>query len=198
MKSIRLNISMRDDMIMNIARAFEKATPCPFTDVDVKNKKSAIASKVYRRFLGKHQDMVNALPDKLFTMRDCFSVAVEQQDMVRMKIYNAKGEVLSMPILPNGSYDQFPIGQITQKQAKEWRLAGKAEQKAIDDWSKQKQQLLDEARQILDSVTTSGQLNDVWPEGCQYLPPHIADPSKGIANFPALTTSRLNSALGIK
>jgi len=197
MKSIRLNISIRDDMISKIRDAFTEKNPRPFTELQIKLKESAIAVKIYNRFMGKYQEQVKGLPTGLVNISDSFAVAVAQGGIVRMKIYDEKGDPVKQAYLRNGSYNQFPIGQISRVQWKEWRNAGKAESKANDEWESKLDQLLDEARQILDSVTTTKQLKEVWPEGCSYLPPYAADPSVGIANFPALTTSRLNEALGI-
>lgn len=68
---------------------------------------------------------------------------------------------------------------------------------AKEDWDKLRSDFREEIKTILDSVQTTGQLIQLWPEAEQYLPPFAADPSKGI-NLPALKTSRLNSLLGIK
>ena len=67
----------------------------------------------------------------------------------------------------------------------------------MKDWEKSKKEFLEEITTILETVTTTGSLIQLWPEAEQYLPPFAADPSKGI-NLPALKTTRLNSLLGIK
>lgn len=50
---------------------------------------------------------------------------------------------------------------------------------------------------ILDTVNTTRQLVELWPEIEKFLPAYLADPSKGV-QLPAIPTSRLNQKLGVK
>lgn len=196
MKSIRLNVNMRDDMIDRMREKFEEVNPCPYTQEDVNVIKGAVAERFYQKFIGKYLPLMEQLPQQFLSTSGHFSVAVEQGNVQTMNRYDSDGYLKNSYIFRNGSYNQYPLGTVTQEEYKEYCVAGKKEDKEIADWLKSRDTFLSEARQILDSVNTSGQLHEVWPEGCDYLPPHVADPSVGLANFPALSTSRLNTMLG--
>ena len=64
------------------------------------------------------------------------------------------------------------------------------------DWLKERRNLNTEITTVLNSVNTTKQLIEVWPEVEKFLPAHIADPNTGI-KLPALKVSRLNEKLGI-
>lgn len=51
-----------------------------------------------------------------------------------------------------------------------------------------------EVKAVLDSVTTTKQLVELWPTVEQYIPAHLADPEKGV-KLPALHISRLDERL---
>jgi len=63
-------------------------------------------------------------------------------------------------------------------------------------WYNEKEKIAKEITDYLEQFNTTGQIRDNWPEMEQYLPAHIADPSR-VIKLPALTRSRLNERLGI-
>ncbi len=64
----------------------------------------------------------------------------------------------------------------------------------LNDYQKSCQEFEREVCQILNSVNTTKQLVELWPTAEQYLPAHIADPELGV-KLPALTVSRLDERL---
>lgn len=63
-------------------------------------------------------------------------------------------------------------------------------------WAKQREQMFEEVRDLMDQFNTTKQLRENWPDIVPYLPPHVADPAAAV-KLPVLEVSRLNERLGI-
>ena len=64
-----------------------------------------------------------------------------------------------------------------------------------DNYLTERSQFKSEVSNLLDSVSTTMQLVEVWPTVEQYIPAYIADPDVGV-KLPALLISRLDEKLG--
>lgn len=184
-KSIRLNSAIRADIKNSMIEAYTKKQPKPH-DLDKVIK--AIGDRLWNEAYGKLKPYIKKLPEQMLRWSDSINVQI-------------KGTVCSYKMSENrphphhseynkavvAVYDEVPDDIAAYRKAKD----------ADDFYNQALKDFKNEITIILDSVTTTGQLVQLWPEAEQYLPPFAADPSKGI-NLPALKTSRLNTLLGIK
>lgn len=88
----------------------------------------------------------------------------------------------------------YPTVQIDDSSAP--MIARKEARRARKEWEAERDALGRETRDLLENFNTTKQLRDGWPDMVPYLPPHIADPERGL-KLPVLETSRLSQRLGI-
>lgn len=88
----------------------------------------------------------------------------------------------------------YPTVQVNDDSAP--MVARKEARKARKAWEDERDILGRETRDLLENFNTTKQLREGWPDMVPYLPPHIADPERGL-KLPVLETSRLSQRLGI-
>ena len=184
-KSVRLSKESR----ANIKKAMcDQWTTTNFPTQSLIKIENAIADSIWFNLYQDIAKHINKIPDEMLQLRISIKVSVAG---------NVREFKLSKPhpVLSNGYWDQkiaaafnVPTPDMDRLEELEQRFT-----KAREDLKL----FSEEVSTILDAVTTTAQLVDLWPEAEQYLPPSVASPSLGI-KLPALSTSRLNTALGIK
>tara|TARA_R110000822_G_scaffold35050_2_gene98994 strand:+ start:771 stop:1328 length:558 start_codon:yes stop_codon:yes gene_type:complete len=185
MKSIRLNKLIRDDISNAMVASWEKTSPKP---CDLRKEQQKVGDAIYKEahkkitFGNAHLNFFNVSAAIKYTVDG----VVQQSIMSCARPMRATA--------PNRSSDNIAI--VYDKTPKVVLDLQKLE-KANSDWITLKSIFKEEIQQIISSVNTTQQLVDIWPEAEQYLPAYACDPSKGI-KLPALKTSRLNEALGVK
>jgi hypothetical protein len=182
MKSIRLSNDIRDNIILAMVAACKKNNPEPY---DLKKERECVGETLWNDLYG-HLSF-NKIPDTMLRIHKVVKISIRDKvSQWPLTISRpVKAEDFSKSV--DAVYDEAP-GFILDY----WDMA-----KAWDKWDKALTEFQCEITQIIYSVNTTKQLVDLWPEAEDYLPAFANDPSKGI-NLPALKTSRLNEALGIK
>jgi hypothetical protein len=183
-KSIRLNAAIRTDIIKAMTESWEKSNPSP---VDIELLDEKIGDFIWEFYYGKLD--FSKIPSDMLHMEKRVSISCAN------KVYVFNMSVLRpYPTSPNryglrliDALDTIPL------YVQDYILATA---KSIE-WNDNRNEFKSEITTIVESVTTTGQLVNMWPEAEQYLPPFASDPSKAIL-LPALKTSRLNALLGIK
>lgn len=182
-KSVRLSNAIREDIKQSMLTAWTARNPIPF---DLTKMSNNIADAIWKKHYGKLS--LNKIPKSMFKTSD----SVKIQIAGAVKSFRMSEE---RPYEIEGSYSEA-ILEVHDENPENISKYFDAKQK-VSEWEKVKREFTEEITAILDSVGSTGQLIQLWPEAEQYLPPFAADPSKGI-NLPALKTSRLNEMLGIK
>jgi len=182
MKSIRLNVEMRQDILTSMLEAWKKSNPAPY---NLAEETSKIAETIWKNKYGKID--FSGIPTRMLR----YSCSVQIQVNGTVKSYKLQE---SMPM----EYQSYYNEAILKVYDKEPAFIAKYNEKVKenDKWNLSRSSFEDEIKQIIYSVNTTKQLVELWPEAEQYLPAYAADPSKGV-NLPALKTSRLNAALGL-
>lgn len=181
-KSIRLSKQIRTDIKSAMIESWIKHNPAP-CDIDQLRKKTGdiLYEMSYPKLNveGIPKDMLNTSHDIKIVIDgvvQCFSMTCSRP---------TRGDRYRQ--IPNKHFKSTPRVIKDYEQAKH----------EYDAWIRTKNAFEEEITQILESVSTTKQLAELWPEAENYLPPYASDPSKGI-KLPALKTSRLNASLGIK
>lgn len=182
MKSIRLNDTKRMDILQSVISAWEKENEEPKIHI-LENK---CANDYYIKSLG--ENLCKKLRDP--SIRDY----INTRSYVPVQVC---GEIFHFNLLNNlpAKCDRNIIG-IFDKKSKFHIEYEKAKDKH-DLWLEEKRLLSRETSQILDAVSTTKQLLEVWPQIKPLIPAYIFDPSDAI-NLPMIPISRLNERLGLK
>lgn len=183
MKSIRLNTSIRYNIISAMMKKWEETNPCPYDTGAMGNK---IALDIWNSNFGKLP--IKKIPELFF--KHSYGVKVQVGETVKTFTL---AESKPVPWISNSN---TAIIEIFDQPTPAMIKLADARQK-VSEWNQEKSSFREEITLIIEGFNTTKQLVETWPEAEQYLPPFAADPSKGI-NLPALVTSRLNEKLGIK
>lgn len=184
-KSIRLSQGIRTDIQLVMMAAWEKKQPAP-CDLAALNK--AAGDFLWNQSYGGLKAVIKKIPEKMLRFSGTIQVQIKD-NVAQFAMSEARPHPFqdSYNRLVVAIYDEVPEPVEVYRKG----------QVAHENWNKERTDFQSEIITILNSVTTTGQLIDLWPEAENYLPAFAADPSKGI-NLPALRTSRLNTLLGIK
>lgn len=177
-KSVRLNVSIREDIKKHIEMKYQESNPAPVADA------TEVVNYHYKKTYGDPEILLQSVNNALF----CLSKEI---------ILNVGGERRSIqlnnevPVIPSQSWSKIDL--TIPVDCKLWAKYQK-NYDALSDWKEEKKQFLREIGELLYSVNTSKQLLELWPEVEPYLPPHVADPSSAV-RLPTVVVSRLNERL---
>ena len=184
-KSVRLNQAIRQNIIDAMMISWALKQPAP---IDPKIIEAQLADDIYKEVYGAIDKFIKKVP----------TLMLRKSRNVLVSVAGKFEEFAMSEERPMEFRDTYckSIIQVLDAPTSLMNTLDQAEEN-MKDWKKSKKEFLEEITTILETVTTTGSLIQLWPEAEQYLPPFAADPSKGI-NLPALKTTRLNSLLGIK
>lgn len=193
MKSIRLNKGSREDILHSMRTGFTenwfKKNGRGHPDKSSLIKAAEEARKVALKKLWDecylvHKENLTKVPDQLLTGA-FFSVAEEGSSRVEQLSddkYPGSRKGADLVLHPDDwervFKDYYDLSALVKRYEAE-----------VDKFKK-------EVMQVLESVTTTGKLVEVWPAAEQYIPAYLNEPNQGI-NLPVLHTSRLDEALGV-
>lgn len=184
-KSIRLSGAIRANICASMLVAWEKNNVSPRNPKEIEHR---VAEELWLNSYANIKTALKKIPEQMLKWSD--HVIVQVGGVVKAFTLPE-----SRPYPWHTQYNSAILEVLTEPTDLMHSL--EAAKSAKEDWAKLRDDFREEIKTILESVQTTGQLIQLWPEAEQYLPPFAADPSKGI-NLPALKTSRLNSLLGIK
>lgn len=197
MKSLRLTVSLRDSIQESIMNSWKVANPEPEAEFKSLEKLRAnLAFDCYNEVYGDIDFSV--LPKEFINTESYIKVQLPNGDIEHFCfiIWDDKG-VSSREYLPSSKTSKVELvlnkeeGPYARfKKAKEERKA------ALIPREERRAKLADfshKVRQVLDSVNTTKQLVEAWPEIEEHLPSSIANPSK--IQLPAVSIDSLNSQL---
>lgn len=184
-KSVRLSVAMRNNIRDSMIEAWKKHQPIPF---DLKKLEVLIGEDFYKQKYGSIVKELKKIPNQMLRMSGSINVQIAGK-VCKYDLSEAK------PMEYNNQYNQSIVLILDEVPVNVTEFNNAVT--AVEKWEAKRNEFIEEITAILNSVASTIQLLEIWPEAEQYLPPFAADPSKGI-NLPALKTSRLNTLLGIK
>lgn len=206
-KSIRLNTEIRNDIINNIAAAYDKANPKPELTIDT----TGILEKAVRQHYMKQslelRKVIDANPilaDAIKTS-SCLEYRSPTGSWGSVRLYDTDDKD-AVPVYPIAKFagtrdfhneEYLAKNPSLKKAAEEFtslQKAARKEREAVSTWEKERTKYLDEILQVLRGVTTTKQLMEQWPEVKEYIPTSYFNPSK--ICLPAINTQALNAKLG--
>jgi len=184
MKSVTLTKQMREDILTSVLDKWAEIN----TEPDLVLANHNFATWLWRDYYKKERDLFDDIPNGFLNiskeMRFCVNGEVKE---VSLK------EGFGKPV-DWVSY-RSPVLKTIRDTHKEYTKYEKVSD-AHNRWRALWKEVSRETRAILESVNTTRQLLELWPQSEPFLPAHIADPDRAI-RLPAIQMSRLNERLGI-
>lgn len=207
-KSIRLNKSLRAEIVNNIMSSYDAANPEP---VRPEPKGGSIEDAVKSFFLNKHKKVIeeisNLSPNTL-SMIDllhkenhlsyksetgnwgCFYFSEDELEKFKIPYTFRHNAVINL-----SDPDQLtaPLRKALEAKKKFEKTTLKEYKQKYKDYDLERRNYIQQIQTVLDGVNTSNQLLEVWPEVEEYLPVGVVEPSK--IQLPSVNIQTLNSAL---
>ncbi len=184
MRSVSLNKTMRSEILSSVMDQWKQENPEP----DKAHASDKFAQKVWKKYYKNDLLKLEKAPQRFLKKTSAVNICVN-------------GEVLRLDLkdgLPRDWASEYNIPVLESMDDGDKRYSEyKAVIDAHDSWSKECDLIRRETKAIIDSVNTTKQLLDLWPQVHDFLPAYLSDPDKAI-KLPAIKVSRLNERLGIK
>lgn len=207
-KSIRLNKSLRSDIIANIMSSYDAANPEP---VRPESKAGSIDDMVKAYFLNKHKKVIEEVGKlseetlKTLTLLNSSTYIQYRSQAGHWEcVYFTKEEVEKYKIpyelrnntvinLEDPAQLTAPIRKVLEAKKKFEKTTLKEYKQVRKDYELERRNYVQQIQTVLDGVNTSNQLLEVWPEVEEYIPIGVVEPSK--IQLPSVNIQTLNSAL---
>ena len=184
MKSVRLNCDLREQIISSVMVKWKEENKAPYDYDDIHND---TALKIWNSLFGKID--FSTIPTKFLTKGKHIRVSVNKKVynfiLKKDKILTSKQTRWEDPILKN--YVKIP-SSILEYETK---------MKELNQFQNDQEEFRQEISAVINSVNTTKQLQEIWPEVLKFVPAHLINPSVGIT-LPAIKTDKINKSLGIE
>jgi len=191
MKSIRLNSTMRSAIIDNMIKAFEQNwfNNKPYKDLDTllqyrSKKRIDIMITLWDKVYGCYSEAISSLPDFFFKKNTLFSVSA-----------GGNGKYCSLT-LPNRPGKESGVDLLIEED--EWDIYFQEITELNTEEELYKKELgifKQEIKAIIESVSTTKQLVELWSNAEEFIPMTLIDPNN--INLPAINVTNINSKLGL-
>lgn len=185
MKSVTLTKQMREDILASVIEKWKEKNKEP----DLRGAENDFAEYLWSDYFKKEKGLFDNISPKFLNlgkeMKFCVNGEVKE---VSFKEGNEKA-------VDWRGYRNPVLKDIrdTHKEYTKYNTVVLAH----EQWREKGNEVLRETKAVLESVNTTKQLLDLWPQCEPFLPAHIADPDQAI-RLPAIEMSRLNERLGLK
>lgn len=195
MKSIRLNKTLRAEILANIEVAYIEANPTPHVTGALKN----LLANVEVTYRGQAQVLMdifrkNAAERYICKLSDIYITVNGSTCTTRLKDSDGNVETL-VDLNPEGHFRVYDKESVEPEYIQ--YLADKKVQRKqeadVATWKLQLTNYLRDVGHVLDGVNTTEQLLTVWPEAEGFLPSGIVNPSR--IQLPAISIANLNAKL---
>lgn len=190
MKSLRLNKEMRQTILDNFVAKYVAANQAPTKpDVSGDQIKYKVARELQQKLYSQYENLIpkefqnTSYRIKVKLPNDSIADWDEKDD--RIYLLSTKENKVEYVFT-----ESDPVWLEYQKEL----LFVKEYNKLKEVYDKELRKFKDEVLQVLNSVNTTGQLVEVWPEAEPFLPKEIANPST--INLPAVNFAELNKVIG--
>lgn len=208
-KSIRLNSTIREQILENIRAAYLTNTPEPVLD-NIPDFEDMFDDAVIKAHTVKVQPIIDIAEKdpvlKSYLTYDSQVYYINKcgyRDYVRLKdnklIPSSRNDVMcNLKAFNDGEKDhKVPtnIQKILKDQRNYYKDTLKPHQDLVKEHNKVLRLYMEEVSQVLQGVNTSKQLLEVWPEVEKFLPKGTVNPSS--ITLPAVSIANLNAALAV-
>lgn len=181
MKSIKLTNQIREDILKSVAGRWKENNPKP----DLVQAEHDFAMYLWEGKYKKYKDVLDAVPKAFlntdYDMKYCVNGEVGQvrlKEKMPVDWRGYRGAVLKSLNDSNKHYQKYDKVRDAYKK-----------------WCDLRNEVINETKAILESVNTTKQLLEVWPNCEKFLPAYVANADKSI-RLPAVQISRLEERLG--
>ncbi len=181
MKSVRLSVSIREQMLSQMMKGYCEINKAPISKQEATDQ--CIAA-LWQAAFGKID--FSKIPKEFIQTNNRFAATFTG---VFVRFDGTKKHPA-----PDDSYNAAPV-KVFEKNPPFYNLYLK-QVEVYEEWDKKRKEFKSELESILQSCGTTKQLVNIWPQAVVYLPSGIAE--SVTRNLPALKTSELNKKLGIK
>lgn len=191
MKSLRLNKQMRQDILESFVEKYVSANPQPPV-VDVDSLKTKFAIKLNEMLYNKY---VGLVPDGMLHTKRYIQLQLPTESIVSWYFgYDEDGDYVYKPATKESKVEYVltstdPLWIQYSKEVEE----AKQNNKAYEEWNKTLRKFKAEVTTVLESVNTTLQLVEVWPEAEPFVPQAISNPSS--INLPSVNFAELNKVI---
>jgi hypothetical protein len=191
MKSLRLNKELRTNILNSFLDKYKSSNPEPEVG-DLSKAQQVAAINAQKAIYGKYEGL---LPDEFVVISNNIQVRLPNGSVQHWYFgSDEEGESIYLLMSKESKVkyvftDNDPIYAEYRKVAD----AVKQQQAVYDEWVKGYKKFKSEVTQVLESVNTTGQLVEVWPESLPFIPQEISDPSK--INLPSVNFAEINKVI---
>lgn len=182
-KSVRLTGAIREAILDSALRHWDEGNPKP----DLLSFEHDFAMQLWTDRYGEVKPHLDAVPSGFLSSYISINVQPEGRAMIQLRLLH------EVP-LPKPICRGVPIAAISNSD--ERLLKHEKLVNALDDWKQERKKVRREIEVVLNSVNTTKQLAEIWPEIIGLVPTHILNPSKGV-QLPAIPMGKLNEKLGL-
>ena len=185
MRSVRLSKDTRYDILKAIIERWEAQNPPP---CDIEAEEAKTGDVLYKMaYSVQVRNATKKIPEDMlrWSHRFKFSIAGKVDSILMTE---------KKPVRRQHSFNDDV--QINFQDVPEALLDFSIKKEVHDKWKESRDDFYDKVRIILNSINTTKQLVDAWPEAEKYIPEYAK--SAPIKTLPALKTEELNAALGVK
>jgi len=182
---------MREDIVKSIIKRYEETNPAPY---DKAEEESAMAYNMYNMF---HREAnLGSIDKKYITYSPNIRVTVQGERHVFAYSPNCKNvwggygdEAIRMP----STKDEYHINELNLRSV--FWLDWQKKLASIEEYNEVRNKFKQEIVAVIDSVNTTKQLVEIWPEVQVYIPTHLNDPSR--IQLPAIRMDSINAKIGL-
>ena len=192
MKSLRLNAALRQSILSNFMIKWGASNKSPEEPVSFDEDESDLAYSVWRKLYGKID--FNAVPTE-FICRDN-SIRLQLPTDAVVEFYFMDSELNSVYEPAQKTHGVKYVFKNTDPDWLEYSNKIKTKKVlkvAVKEHEKLREAFYSQVSQVLNSVNTTGQFVEVWPEAEAFIPQDISNPSK--INLPSVNLLELNKQL---
>lgn len=191
MKSLRLNKELRSNILNSFLEKYKASNPEPEVG-DVSKAKQEAAIKAQKAAYGKYEGLI---PEEFVVKSSNIHVQLPNGSVQHWYFgYDDEGDNIYL-LMSKESKVKYVFTDNDPIYAEYRKVADtvKQQQAVYDEWEKGYKKFKSEVTQVLESVNTTGQLVEVWPESLPFIPQEISDPSK--INLPSVNFAEINKVI---
>lgn len=193
MKSLRLNKEMRENILNNFVAKYLEANPKPESTLSKNKIQSDIANKIHQKVYANVVAL--NIPDEFVNTSSYVAVQLPNESVSHWVYRDNEGNSVYKVSTKLSKVEYvFTESDPLWLEYKELDAQLKEQSKVFEQHSKDLGKFKAEVKQVLDSVNTTGQLVEVWPEAAPFVPQEISNPSS--INLPAVNFAELNKVIG--
>lgn len=186
MKSRKLTVGIKDAIVSNFEMFWVKQNPKPSVDKCLSSIKSDFGKSLREELYGKFD---NKIPVEHMFLASEIKVQLPNESVGWFTFRDDTSDIIHLPMKRVDGVHISLVGQADNPHYVTYRTdldTNKEQCAAIETWTNELNKFKNQVMEVLNSVSTTKQFVEVWPEAEKFLPPEVADPSN--INLPAIAS----------